>query len=170
MNDKFILDAACGGRCFWFDKHHPNTIYIDNEPRAKGISKFKPEFCCEPDMVMDFTNMTFPDKAFKLVVWDPPHLFNLGETSEMRKKYGVLRKDTWRYDLKKGFAECWRVLDDLGVLIFKWNEESIKIGEVLELFGEKPLFGHPTSKHGQTKWVCFMKIPASAPPKQKEER
>ena len=36
MKDKFILDACCGGRMFWENKKHPNTIYIDNRLKEKG--------------------------------------------------------------------------------------------------------------------------------------
>lgn len=157
--DKFILDACCGGRCFWQNKEHPNTIYIDNEPRAAKISVQRPLFKCDPDLVMDFTNLRFKDHSFKLVVWDPPHLLDLNETSEMRKKYGCLNKQTWKYDLKKGFSECWRVLEDYGVLIFKWNEEDISTTDVLKLFSRDPLFGHVAGSKSKTKWFCFMKIP-----------
>lgn len=159
MNQKFILDACCGGRTFWFDKEHPNTLYVDKHPRPKGTCKHRPNFCCDPDMVVDFTNMPFEDKSFKLVVFDPPHLLELGKNSVMRIKYGSLRTETWPYEIGKGFEECWRVLDDFGVLVFKWNEAQIPIKKVLSLFSVSPLFGHPTSKHGKTKWFVFMKIP-----------
>ena len=29
MEDKFILDACCGSKMFWFDKKQPNTKFID---------------------------------------------------------------------------------------------------------------------------------------------
>ena len=102
--------------------------------------------------------MTFEDKAIKLVVFDPPHLLKLGKKSWMAKKYGILTEN-WKEDIKKGFNECWRVLDDYGTLIFKWSERDIKIREVLDLIEQKPLFGHPTSQGGKTHWICFMKIP-----------
>ena len=108
---------------------------------------------------MDFTNLEFKDKSFKLVVWDPPHLKSLGEKSYMAQKYGVLNSETWQGDLKKGFKECWRVLEDYGVLIFKWSEAEIPLKKVLELFPETPLFGHPSGSKNKTKWMCFMKIP-----------
>ena len=47
-----------------------------------------------------------------------------------------------------------RVLDDYGVLIFKWNEEQIKLREILKAIEHKPLFGDRRSK---THWVVFMK-------------
>lgn len=157
MNNKFILDACCGGRMFRFDKHHENAVYIDNRTLDKWSVDSRPEFFIEPDMVMDFCDLKFPDKHFKLVVWDPPHLQSLYETSWMAKKYGVLSWDR-KDELAKWFSECWRVLDDYGVLIFKRNEYEIPLSEVLELFEQKPLFGHTTGKKGMTKRLCFMKV------------
>jgi len=159
MNDKLILDACCGGRMFWFNKKHPNTIYIDNEPRARGQNGDYSIQPCNPDIVMDFTDLQFPDSSFNLVVWDPPHIRNLGNTSIMRKKYGALNAETWPYDLKHGFSECWRVLKDYGVLVFKWNEEDIPVKKILSLFKKEPLFGHPSGSKSKTHWFCFMKIP-----------
>ncbi|GAG16600.1 unnamed protein product, partial [marine sediment metagenome] len=26
--DKKILDVCCGGRTFWFNKKHPDTVYV----------------------------------------------------------------------------------------------------------------------------------------------
>jgi hypothetical protein len=69
---KFILDACCSGRMMWFDKKHPNAIYIDIREEEKGLSSRRPEFCVKPDMIMDFRDLKFPDKSFKLIAWDPP--------------------------------------------------------------------------------------------------
>ncbi len=159
MKDKFILDACCGGRHFWFNPKHPNALYVDNRVCEKGHYPARPNHDVKPDKVVDFRDMPFTDKRFKLVVFDPPHVTQAGESGWIAKKYGTLNKETWREDLKKGFNECWRVLEDYGVLIFKWNETSIKFAEVLKCFDVQPLFGHPTAKAGKTKWFCFMKIP-----------
>lgn len=35
----------------------------------------------DPDVVADFTKMPFDDESFYLVVFDPPHLRQAGETS-----------------------------------------------------------------------------------------
>ncbi len=156
--EQCILDACCGGRTFWFNKNHPNTLYIDIEPRPKGICQERPNWCCEPDLVADFRKLDFPDKRFKHIVWDPPHLLKLQKTSIMRKKYGTLNAETWQSDLRMGFNELWRVLDDYGTLVFKWSEGSIPIKKILPLFKETPLYGHPTAKNGKTKWFIFMKI------------
>jgi len=161
--EKFILDACCGGRMFWFNKTHPNTIYIDNRVRKQGHQKTRPNHHIEPDIVMDNRKMDFMDKSFKLVVFDPPHLFAKDNCEEkgfiMGKCFGWLNKDTWKEDIKRSFNECWRVLEDYGVLIFKWNESSIKKKEILEVLEREPLFGHPNKSGVSTHWFCFMKIP-----------
>ncbi len=171
MNDKTepekcILDACCGGRMFWFDKNHPHTIFQDIRDEERGFCKHSPEYSVKPNVVGDFKNMQFPDKSFKLVVFDPPHLIEKG-TSIMSKKYGFYKSlEDLKNDVKKGFDECWRVLDDYGVLIFKWNEGSVKRKEIIELIGKQPLFGQTgASNKGKicTIWFCFMKIPIANP-------
>jgi len=77
-------------------------------------------------------------------------------TGYQQIKYGALYAD-WREMLKKGFAECFRVLKPCGTLIFKWNETDIKVSEVLELTTEKPVFGHRSGKQNNTHWICFLK-------------
>jgi hypothetical protein len=57
-------------------------------------------------------------------------------------------------DIKAGFDECMRVLDTNGILIFKWNEDQIKLREVLNVLGKEPLIGDKRSK---THWLIFMK-------------
>ena len=159
MKDKFILDACCGGKMFWYSKNHPNTIYMDNRREEKGHSTFRPNHEINPDIVADFKEIPFKDKSFKLVVFDPPQMFP-GEKAEFTKRYGRLKKDTWKDEIKKGFDECWRVLEDYGILIFKWNEFDIKKSEVLKVIDKDPLFGHWTNRSTKnTHWLCFMNIP-----------
>ena len=119
MRNKFILDCCCGGRMMWFEKRHINAIYTDIRTLPKDSVKDRPNFEVKPDIIMDFTKLDFPNECFKLVVYDPPHLKSLGKNSWMAKKYGVV--DTY-HELEKGFKECWRVLEDYGILIFKWKE------------------------------------------------
>ncbi len=69
---KFILDACCGGRMFWFNKNHPNALYIDNRRRDTGFIKQRLNFEVQPDELGDFTKLKYKNKSFKLVVWDPP--------------------------------------------------------------------------------------------------
>lgn len=82
----------------------------------------------------------------------------------MQKKYGVLGNE-WREDLRKGFAECFRVLRSEGILIFKWSESQIPVKEILSLTNVEPLIGHVSMKHKQnqtqTHWITFLKEEAS---------
>ena len=158
MNDKFILDACCGGKMFWYNKNQPNTIYMDIRKERKGHSNFRPNHEIQPDIVADFKEIPFEDKKFKLVVFDPPQMF-LGEKAEFTKRYGRLTRDTWKEEIKKGFNECWRVLEDYGILVFKWHEQDIKKSDVLEVIGKEPLFGHVTNRSTKNNiWMCFMKL------------
>ena len=149
-----ILDACCGSRMFWFDKEHPAAVYMDNRQLETTLCDGR-TLEVRPDVVADFRDMPFDDESFSLVVFDPPHLVRAGEKSWMRLKYGVLDKETWRGDLKRGFDECLRVLKENGVLIFKWNEDQIKLGELLGAIEARPLFGDKRSK---THWLVFMKM------------
>lgn len=106
----------------------------------------------------DFTNLPFEDNSFYMVVFDPPHLKTLGETSWMAKKYGKLPSN-WQEVIKAGFDECMRVLKPNGTLVFKWNESEIKAIEILSLIPYEPLFGHTTGRQSKTIWMCFMKLP-----------
>jgi hypothetical protein len=105
---------------------------------------------------MDFRKMPFPDGTFRLVAFDPPHLVRAGRKSWLAGKYGRLGAD-WRDDLRAGFAECFRVLQPGGVLIFKWNETQVRVREVLALTPERPLFGQVSGRGHMTHWLVFMK-------------
>jgi len=124
---KLILDPASSMRSFYFNKKDDRVLF--------------------GDIREDETH----------VLCNEPHLLNLSEKSWMRKKYGVLDKDTWRDDLRKGFGECFRVLKTNGTLIFKWNEHSIPLKSILELTDQVPVLGHPSGKRMNTHWVLFIK-------------
>lgn len=153
-----ILDACCGGKMFWFDKENKNVLFTDirREEFTTGDGKNKRNRSVLPDKIEDFRSMSHEDETFKMVVFDPPHLF-VGENSYMGRIYGRLDKGTWKDDLSKGFSECFRVLKTGGFLIFKWNECDIPLKTILSLTPYKPLFGHPSGKAQKTHWVCFMK-------------
>jgi ubiquinone/menaquinone biosynthesis C-methylase UbiE len=148
-----ILDACCGSRMFWFDKQNEDVVYMDNRELVDTLCDGR-KLEVKPDMIADFRYMPFDDESFYLVVFDPPHLVKVGDESWLAKKYGKLNIDTWQEDIAQGFNECMRVLKKNGILIFKWNEDQIKIGEILKAIGERPLFGNRRSK---THWVVFMK-------------
>lgn len=156
--DKLILDACCSSRMFWFDKEHPNAMYVDI--RSEDLTACDGRSIkVRPDLLADFRKLPFEDRSFKLVVFDPPHDMYAGRESYTAQKYGNLDKETWRVDLKLGFEECFRVLDDHGVLIFKWNEMRVTVTEILKIIECQPLFGHKSGKANKTHWMTFMKLP-----------
>jgi len=158
-----ILDACCGPRMMWFNREHPSVVYADKRSetitvtdRSHGRENGTRTLHIEPDVMMDFRDIPYPDDSFKLVAFDPPHLERAGPKSWMTAKYGKL-SDDWREDLRSGFAECFRVLEPEGVLVFKWNETQIKLREVLAMTPHQPLFGHTSGRGGLTHWLVFMK-------------
>lgn len=152
---KKILDVCCGPRMMWFNKHHPDAIYMDIR-EEEFIACDGRHIKVDPDLIGDFRNIPFPDNSFKLVVFDPPHFNKLGKGSYTAQKYGRLFP-SWETDLKQGFNECMRVLEPNGILIFKWNEHQILVSRILEIFETEPLFGHKSGKTSKTHWLCFMK-------------
>lgn len=150
---KRVLDACCGSKMFWFNKNNKDVLFMDNRELEETLCDGR-TLQINPDIVADFRDMQFKDETFYLVVFDPPHLINAGENSWIAKKYGKLDKKSWKLDITSGYKECMRVLKPNGVLIFKWNEEQIKLSELLDCLPEKPLFGNRRSK---THWLCFMK-------------
>jgi SAM-dependent methyltransferase len=149
-----VLDPCCGSRMFWFDRANPDVVFGDNRNESHVLCDGR-MLRIEPDALLDFTDLPFPAGSFRLVVFDPPHLHKAGPKSWMALKYGKLSA-TWQEDLRKGFAECFRVLASEGVLVFKWNETQVKVREVLALTPVQPLFGHPTGHNGLTHWYVFM--------------
>ena len=152
---------------FWFDRRQPDTVFGDVRSELIVVTDRSHDavdgtrtLSIDPDVLMDFRELPYPDGSFKLVVFDPPHLVRAGPRSWLAAKYGKLGTD-WRNDIAKGFAECFRVLEDYGVLIFKWNETQVKVADILALVERPPLFGHKSGKRADTHWLCFMKIAAA---------
>lgn len=105
-NDKYILDACCGSRMFWFDKSNKNTVFMDNRTLEDTLCDGR-TLSVNPDVIGDFRNIPFDDNTFKLVVFDPPHLIHAGENSWLAKKircvkYQYLEKKI----LSKGFKNA----------------------------------------------------------------
>lgn len=146
----------------WRDKHCPDVVFGDCRfetititDRSHGNSTGMRTLRIEPDTLIDFRKLPYPDGSFKLVVFDPPHLVRAGQRSWLAAKYGKL-SGNWREDLRAGFNECFRVLDPDGTLVFKWNETQVRVGEVLALTPVQPLFGHISGRRGLTHWLVFM--------------
>ena len=163
---KAVLDPCCGTRMMWLDHADPRALFgdrrcetitvTDRSHRDDGTRVLR----IEPDALMDFRALPFPDDSFSLVAFDPPHLVRAGPKSWLAAKYGKLGAD-WRDDLRAGFSECFRVLRPSGVLVFKWNETQVKVREVLALTPHQPLFGQVSGRTGMTHWLVFMKPEAS---------
>lgn len=158
-----VLDPCCGSRMMWFDKKNPDAHFGDLREgtitvtdRSHGRAGGERILRLEPDEVMDFRDLPFPDGTFKLVAFDPPHLKRAGPKSWLAAKYGKLGP-SWQEDLKRGFSECFRVLSPDGVLVFKWNETQIRVSEVLALTPVPPLFGQVSGRNGMTHWLVFIK-------------
>jgi SAM-dependent methyltransferase len=178
MTEKFILDATAGNRMMWFNKTHPNTLYIDIRPEVA------------PDIVMDWRRLDIEDNSKTLIVFDPPHMKRPAgnqATGLITKTFGALTIDSWESDIQKGFKELWRVLKPGGILIFKWNDHDINIERIKPFFPTAPLFGQITkgstrcpynqvckakvkskSRSSITYWFTFMKIPEVASNNRKE--
>ncbi len=164
MKDKKVLDACCGSRMFWFDNQDERTLFIDIREKCERIVDIgtngtigRKPIVVNPDLVADFRKMPFENETFYPIVFDPPHFYKgAGANGKIAFQYGLL-KETWKDDLRKGFAECFRVLKPNGTLIFKWCESEIPLKEVLALTDNKPLYGHRSGKKAMTHWVAFIK-------------
>lgn len=83
----------------------------------------------------------------------------LKDSSWLKKQYGYYEtKEDALNSIRKGIAECMRVLKCGGVLIFKWCELDISTREIIDACGYEPLFGHRSGKKANTHWLCFMKF------------
>ena len=148
-----ILDVCCGSKMFYFDKTPKDVIFMDVRQETYILCDGR-EAGIKLDIVGDFRQIPFKDNYFEMVIFDPPHLVKAGQNSWLAKKYGVLNKETWKDDIRQGFVECMRVLKSKGTLIFKWNEDQIKISQILNIIDYKPLCGNRRSK---THWLIFIK-------------
>jgi hypothetical protein len=146
---------------FWFDRADPRVVFVDKrrethvlaDSSSAGGSRL---LVVDPDIQADFTALPFADESFPHVVFDPPHLVRNGKSGWLAKKYGKLGED-WREDLRKGFAECFRVLKPEGTLNFKWNETDIPVSQILALTPEKPFYGNRCGKSAKSHWISFVK-------------
>jgi SAM-dependent methyltransferase len=150
---------------FWFDRKDSRAVFVDKRRETHTLLDVSSaggsrKLVIDPDIVADFTALPFPDARFAVVIFDPPHLARNGSKGWMAKKYGKLEGD-WREMLRKGFAECFRVLKHEGTLIFKWNEDEVPVTEILKLTPERPLVGNRYGKHFKSHWIVYLKLNAA---------
>jgi hypothetical protein len=156
-----VLDACCGSRMFWFDRQHQDAVYLDKRQESHTL-----------------TDRSSAGGARELVIsrtWWATSPTCPSMTDRSRSSCSILptslateRRDgwprntdrsggNWRDDIRAGFSECFRVLRPDGTFIFKWNEHSITVSEVLSLTPHKPLFGNRCGKTAKSHWIVFMK-------------
>ena len=170
MSDKEILDATCGGRSIWHpeNKDRDDTLYIDKREKppgfvTEGFEDRHETYSVEPDEVQDYRDLPYGDESFNLIVFDPPHVVKDGGMEalqgQVQRRYGALEAETWQSDIRKGFAELFRVLNPGGTLVFKFADNAADWDEVLSLAPKKPLFGTTTNNHAtvETRWFVFYK-------------
>ena len=151
---KTILDPCCGPRSMWFDPDNEAVVFGDQRceritvtDRSHGKADGKRVLHIEPDQVMDFRAIPYPDNSFALVAFDPPHL-GAGPKSWLAARYGKL-SDDWREHIAKGFAECFQVLKPTGVR-FQMERNSNHVTRYFTAGGLSPLFGQKKPSNDAT--------------------
>lgn len=155
MDKPFILDPCCGSKMFYHDKESDAVMFCDIRELHTKLCDGR-ELHIQPDKIIDVTNMeNIADEAFSYIIFDPPHLVKVGESSWLAQKYWQLPV-LWEEWMTKAFAECFRVLKPGGMLLFKWSDEDIPHKNVLRCaLPYLPLAG---DKQGKTRWTFFVKI------------
>lgn len=92
------LDPCYGLGNFWDGTAHV-TVTAHDEKAERA-----------PDGVMDVTDLGYEDASFDVVIFDPPHLADGGDESEMAERFGTV-KDQAKLEemIENGVRECWRV-------------------------------------------------------------
>lgn len=145
-----IVDLSAGNRAVWYNKRHPDTVYLDIRP---GV---------EPDIVCDTRSL--PDLGpVDLFCFDPPHC-NTGKNSDMSKRYGHHTTAEILDTIEKTGKEAHRVAAPNALMALKWNTHDIRLQRVFDLLPDwEPLFGHLTkdgsTSKSQTYWVMLRARP-----------
>jgi len=169
-----ILEATAGGRSYWHDKDHPETVFIDMRVErddkfvVRGYDQNNPDvertgqYTVLPHLQADFRNLPFPDRVFDLVVFDPPHFVTNNGMEKLsgiiKRKYGCLHAETWPRDIHDAFVELFRVMADHATLTFKFSDVDIGFEEILSVIPQEPLYGTTIkSTTHSTRWITFNK-------------
>ena len=147
-----ILDISAGNRAVWFNKTHPDAVYVDIRPEVS------------PTIVAN--SMHLPPEVgteFTLIIFDPPHV-NFGATAELSKTYGYHTTEQIREIVRESVREAHRVSLPDALMAFKWNNHDQKLDRILSLMAEwwEPLVGHKVAsrtKHSSsTQWVLLKRL------------
>lgn len=143
-----ILDISAGNRAIWFNKNHPDAIYVDVRPEVG------------PSIVADARALPVEiGEGYDLIVFDPPHKNNTGQN--MAKNYGAWTHAQIREIIAGSAKEAHRVTRDDGLMALKWNDHSLKLATVLGMIEPwwEPLFGHGVTHQQRgksaTSWVML---------------
>ncbi len=148
-----IIDLSAGNRAIWFNRAHPDALFVDVRPEVK------------PDIVADATALPADvGTDFDLVVFDPPHKNN-GSTGNMAGNYGHWTTDAIREIVIGTAKEAWRITKPDGLMAFKWNDHSLALHDVLVMMSAwwEPLFGHggrvQQTYGSMTSWAMLRRRP-----------
>jgi len=157
-----VLDATCGDRGVWVDKDDERAVFADLRVREPGFhGQEGRSYAVQPEIQADVRNLPFAADAFDAAVYDPPHVIREGGMSQLSghvvKKYGALRAETWRDDLRRAFMELYRVVRNGGTVAFKFSDVEVDFEEVTSLAPTLPLVGTTTRKKKNTeaRWFLF---------------
>ena len=144
-----ILDLSAGKRNIWFNRLHPDVVFVDIRPEMT------------PSVIADTRNLPFPSDFFDLIVFDPPHMVH-GSTSKMAEYYGSLSGDEIKDLIRLSSIEAFRVSHASALMAFKWNDHDVRLDHTLPLMeGWEPLFGHNFKlkmfQKSTTSWVLLRK-------------
>lgn len=145
-----IIDLTAGNRAIWFNKSHPDTVFVDRRELN------------ETTFTADSTDLPFGSNQFDLVVFDPPHL-NCGKNSNMSKVYGHHTTAEIKFLLAGVGKEAHRISRSNALMALKWNTHDIKLQKVFDLMPQwEPLFGYLTKDgpRSQTYWCMLRRIGA----------
>ena len=101
------IDLTYGAGQFWKPPYPPGLTLVTN-----NIDPTAPT-----DVHVDYTATGFPDAAYDVAMWDPPHLPHLAPTSFMARRYGTVRSTLrFRAMIDAGAREAWRIAG-VGVIV-----------------------------------------------------
>lgn len=69
---KLVLDPASSMRSFYFNKKDERVLFGDIRENETHLLTNGQTIHIEPDEVMDFRAIPYPDETFEMVVFDPP--------------------------------------------------------------------------------------------------
>lgn len=157
-----ILDATCGIKGMWYQKHHPLVTFMDKREDVflSAHKHQKPRtYRVEPDIVCEWKDAPFPDDYFDVVIFDPPHIIwsNSHKEGTVEREYGHLDAGSWQSEIEQGVKRLFEVMKPGGMFILKWCEVTIPVKKIIDLVPYPPLFGTRTGQANKNHWIVFLK-------------